>query len=169
MKRRFFLAAGLALALATPRPAPAQSSGFTGAYRLTVTFGPACRASIASVSVSLLATETPIAGGTEIDARPVLAAETALGEVTLRRTGSAVHGPFGTRGTRGDREPVTSREGHRLLAWLVLDGTVTTGAGRPQARGSSFGFLSVGRPSEDYPSSLASCTVSDHTWALEPE
>jgi hypothetical protein len=169
MRSRWLVAGWLALAVATPRLAPAQSSGFTGAYRLTVTFGPACRASIPSVSLSLQAAEQPVAAGTEVDARPALAGEAALGEVTLLRAGTAVHGPFGTRGTRGDREFVTSREGHLFLAWLVLDGTVTTGSGRPLARGSAFGFVSAGRSSEGYPSSLASCTVADYTWALDPE
>ena len=46
---------------------------------------------------------------------------------------------------------------------------MTSGTGRPSARGSGFGFVSAGRPGEDYPSSLASCTVTDYTWALEPQ
>jgi hypothetical protein len=119
--------------------------------------------------VSLFVTEAAVARGTEIDGRPALAGETPYAEITLLHTGSTVHGPFGTRGTRTDREPITSREGYLFLAWLVLDGTVTSGTGRLRAQGTSFGFVSAGRPGEDYPSSLASCTATDTTWALEPQ
>ena len=102
-----------------------------------------------------------MARGTEIDGRPALAGETPYAEITLLRTGATVHGPIGTRGTRTDREPITSLEGHLFLAWLVLDGTVTSGTGRLRAQGTSFGFVAAGRPGEDYPSSLASCTATD--------
>ena len=169
MRRTPLVAAGLAIALASAPPCFAQATSFTGAYRFTITFGPACRAGVASLSASLLVTEAAASRDTEIDGRPALADESPYAELTLLRTGSTVHGPFGTRGTRTDREPITSREGHLFLAWLVLDGAVTSGAGRPQARGSAFGFVSAGRPGEDYPSSLASCTVTDYTWVLEPQ
>ena len=169
MRRIPLVAAGLAIALASAPPSFAQATTFTGAYRLTITFGPACRAGIASLSALLLVTEVALSRGSEVDGRPALADESPYAELTLLRTGSTVHGPFGTRGTRTDREPITSREGHFFLAWLVLDGTVTSGTGRPQARGSGFGFVTAGRPGEDYPSSLASCTVTDYTWALEPQ
>jgi hypothetical protein len=163
------VAAGLGIALASAPPSSAQATGFAGAYRLTITFGPACRAGIASLSASLLVTEAAVSQGSEVDARPALASESPYAELTLLRTGSSLHGPFGTRGTRTDREPIASREGYLFLSWLVLEGTVTSGTGRPQARGSAFGFVSAGRAGEDYPSSLASCTVTDHTWVLEPE
>jgi len=163
------VAAGLVIALASAPSSSAQTTAFTGAYRLTLTFGPSCRAGIASLSASLFVTEAAVARGTEIDGRPALAGETPYAEITLLRTGSTVHGPFGTRGTRTDREPITSREGYLFLAWLVLDGTVTSGTGRLRAQGTSFGFVSAGRPGEDYPSSLASCTATDTTWALEPQ
>lgn len=169
MKRIPLVTAGLAIALASAPPSFAQATTFTGAYRLTITFGPACRAGIASLSALLLVTEVALSRGSEVDGRPALADESPYAELTLLRTGSTVHGPFGTRGTRTDREPITSREGHFFLAWLVLDGTVTSGTGRPQARGSAFGFVSAGRAGEDYPSSLASCTVTDYTWVLEPQ
>ena len=169
MRRTPVVVAGLAIALASAPPSSAQTSGFSGAYRLTITFGTACRASIASVSTSLSVSEAAASRGSEIDGRPALADESPYAEITLLRTGSTVHGPFGTRGTRTDREPITSREGYLFLAWLVLEGTVTSGTGRPQARGSGFGFVSACRPGEDYPSSLASCTVTDYTWALEPQ
>lgn len=169
MRKTRVLAAALAIALASAAPSSAQTSGFTGAYRLTLTFGPSCRAAIPSLSVSLFVTEAAVARGTEIDGRPALAGETPYAEITLLRTGSTVHGPIGTRGTRTDREPITSLEGHLFLAWLVLDGTVTSGTGRLRAQGTSFGFVSAGRPGEDYPSSLASCTATDTTWALEPQ
>jgi hypothetical protein len=163
------VAAGLALALASAPPSSAQATSFAGAYRLTITFGPACRAGIASVSASLLVAEAAVSRGSEVDGRPALADESPYAEITLLRTGSILHGPFGTRGTRTDREPITSREGYLFQSWLVLEGTVTSGSGRPQARGSAFGFVSAGRAGEDYPSSLASCTVTDYTWVLEPE
>jgi hypothetical protein len=169
MRRIPLVTAGLAIALASAPPSFAQATTFTGAYRLTITFGPACRAGIASLSALLLVTEVALSRGSEVDGRPALADESPYAELTLLRTGSTVHGPFGTRGTRTDREPITSREGHFFLAWLVLDGTVTSGTGRPQARGSAFGFVSAGRAGEDYPSSLASCTVTDYTWVLEPQ
>ena len=169
MRKAPVAAAGLAIALAAAPPSSAQAPGFTGAYRLTITFGAACRASIASLSTSLQVSEAAVSRGSEIDGRPALAGDTPYAEVTLLRTGSTVHGPFGTRGTRTDREPITSLEGYLFLAWLVLDGTVTSGTGRPLARGAGVGFVSAGRPGEDYPSSLASCTVTDYTWALEPQ
>ena len=169
MGRTPLVAAGLAIALASAAPSSAQTTGFTGAYRLTLTFGPSCHAAVASLSASLFVTEAAVARGTEIDGRPALAGETPYAEITLLRTGSTVHGPIGTRGTRTDREPITSLEGHLFLAWLVLDGTVTSGTGRLRAQGTSFGFVSAGRPGEDYPSSLANCTATDTTWALEPQ
>jgi len=163
------VAAALAIALASAPPSSAQTSGFSGAYRLTITFGAACHASITSLSTSLQVSEAAVSRGSEIDGRPTLADETPYAEITLLRTGSTVHGPFGTRGTRGDREFITSQQGHLFLSWLMLDGTVVAGTGRPIARGSGFGFVSAGRPGEDYPSSLVSCTVTDYTWALEPQ
>jgi hypothetical protein len=167
--RKTPVAAALAVALVSAVPSSAQTSGFNGAYRLTITFGAACRATIASLSTSLQVSEAAVSRGSEIDGRPALADDTAYAEITLLRTGSTVHGPFGTQGTRTDREPVTSLQGYLFVAWLVLDGTVTSGTGRPTARGAGFGFVSAGRPGEDYPSSLASCTVTDYTWALEPQ
>jgi len=169
MGRIFLVTAGLAITLASAPPSFAQATTSTCAYRFTITFGPACRAGIASLSASLLVTEAAVSRGSEVDGRPALADESPYAELTLLRTGSIVHGPFGTKGTRADRESITSWEGHLFLAWLVLDGTVTSGAGRPQARGSAFGLVSAGRAGEDYPSSLASCTVTDYTWVLEPQ
>jgi len=163
------MAAGLAIVLASAAPSAAQTSSFSGAYRLTLTFGATCHASIASLSTSFSISEAAVARGSEIDGRPTLADDTPYAEVTLLRTGSTLHGPFGTRGARADREFITSLQGHLFLAWLVLDGTVTSGAGRPSARGSGFGFVSAGSPGEDYPSSLASCTATDYTWTLEPQ
>jgi hypothetical protein len=167
MRKTPLAAAGLAIALLSAPPSSAQT--FTGAYRLTITFGAACRAGIASLSTPFSVSEAAVSRGSEIDGRPTLADDTSHAEVTLLRTGTTVHGPFGTRGARGDRDFITSLEGHLFLAWLVLDGTVTSGTGRPSARGSGFGFVSAGRPGEGYPSSLASCTVTDYTWALEPQ
>jgi hypothetical protein len=169
MRKTPVVAAALAIALTSAAPSSAQTSGFNGAYRLTITFGAACRASIASLSTSLQVSEAAVSRGSEIDGRPAVAGETPYAEITLLRTGSTVHGPFGTRGTRTDREPITSLQGHLFLAWLVLDGTVTSGTGRLRAQGTGFGFVSAGHPGEDYPSSLASCTVTDYTWALEPQ
>jgi hypothetical protein len=159
---------GLAMAVLFVPPSFGQTS-FTGTYRLTLTFGAACRASIPSLSASLAMSETTVSRGSEIDGRPTLADDTMSAEVTLLRTGQALHGPFGTRGARGDRDFIASQQGYLFLSWLILDGTVTSGSGRPSARGSGFGFVSAGRPGEDYPSSLASCTVTDYTWALEPQ
>jgi hypothetical protein len=168
MRKTPVVLAGLAIAVAFAPPSSAQTS-FTGAYRLTITFGAACRASIPSLSTSLSMSEVAVSRGSEIDGRPTIADETPYAEITLLRTGSTVHGPFGTRGARGDRDFITSQQGHLFLSWLVLDGNVVAGTGRPIARGSGFGLISAGRPGEDYPSSLVSCTVTDYTWALEPQ
>jgi hypothetical protein len=168
MRKLLSVGAGLATALLLAAPSFAQTT-FTGTYRLTVTFGAACRASIPSLSASFTMSETSVSRGTEIDGRPTLADDHQFAEVTLLRTGQSLHGPFGTRGARGDRDFISSLQGYLFLSWLVLDGTVTSGSGRPSARGSGFGFVSAGRPGEDYPSSLASCTVTDYTWALEPQ
>jgi hypothetical protein len=167
MKSTPLVVAGLAIALLSAPPSSAQT--FTGAYRLTLTFGPACRASIPSLSTSFTMSETAVSQGSEVDGRPTLADDTQSAEVTLLRTGQTLHGPFGTRGARGDRDFITSLQGYLFLSWLMLDGTVTSGTGRPSARGSGFGLVSAGRPGEGYPSSLASCTVTDYTWALEPQ
>jgi hypothetical protein len=168
MKKTPVVLAGLAIALSCAAPSSAQTS-FAGAYRLTITFGAACHAGIPSLSTLMSVSEAAVSRGSEIDGRPTIPEETQSGEITLLRTGTTVHGPFGTRGARGDREFITSQQGYLFLSWLVLDGTVTSGSGRPSARGSGFGFVSAGRPGEDYPGSLASCTVTDYTWALDPE
>jgi hypothetical protein len=169
MRKTPVVVAGLAIALAFAPPSSAQTSPFTGVYRLTITFGTACHASIASLSTSFNISEAAVSRGSEIDGRPALADDTQYAEITLLRTGSTVHGPFGTRGARGDRVFINSLQGPLFLAWLVLDGTVVAGTGRPIARGSGFGLVSAGQPGEDYPSSLVSCTVTDYTWALEPQ
>jgi hypothetical protein len=167
MRKPTVVLAGLAIALCAP-PSFGQTT-FTGAYRLTLTFGAACHAGIPSLSTAFTLSEAAVSRGSEIDGRPTLADDTQSAEVTLLRTGSTLHGPFGTRGARGDRDFISSQQGYLFLSWLVLDGTVTSGTGRPSARGSGFGFVSAGRPGEDYPSSLVSCTVADYTWALEPQ
>lgn len=169
MRRALVVASGFVVAFASAPPASAQTSTFTGAYRLTVTFGAACHASVASLSASFSVSEAAVSRGSEIVGRPALADDTPYAEITILRTGSTVHGPFGTQGARADRAFITSLQGPLFLAWLVLDGTVVSGTGRPIARGSAFGFVSAGPPGEDYPSSLASCTVTDYTWALEPQ
>ena len=168
MRKARFLLAGLATALLFATPSFAQTT-FTGTYRLTITFGAACRASIPSLSASFTMSETAVSRGTEIDGRPTLAGDNQSAEITLLRTARPSTGPSGPAGRAGDRDFISSLQGYLFLSWLVLDGTVTSGTGRPSARGSAFGFVSAGRPGEDYPSSLASCTVTDYTWALEPQ
>jgi hypothetical protein len=150
-------------------PAGAQTAVFDGAYKLTLTFGATCQARIPSVSVALLLRESAVAQGSEVTGRPTRPDETPVAQITLLRSGTAVHGPFSTQGGLTQREPITSGEGWFFMPWLVLDGTVTTPADRPQARGTAFGFLAAGSPEEDYPSSLASCTGRDFSWALDPQ
>jgi hypothetical protein len=160
------VALGGALAAA---PAGAQTAGFEGAYKLTLTFGATCQARIPSVSVALLLRESAVAQGSEVTGRPTRSDQASVAGITLLRSGAAVHGPFSTQGSLAEREPITSGEGWFFMPWLVLDGTVTTTAGRAQARGTAFGFLAAGHPGEDYPSSLARCTGTDFSWALDPQ
>jgi hypothetical protein len=156
-----------AVALAAA-PAGAQTTRFDGAYRLTLTFGASCQARIPSVSIALSLHESAVAQGSEVTGRRT-PDETPVAQITLLRSGAAVHGPFSTQGGLTQREPVPSGEGWSFMPWLVLDGTVTTTADRPQARGTAFGFLAAGHPEEDYPSSLGSCTGTDFSWALDPQ
>ena len=101
------VAAGLALALAAAPPSSAQAPAFTGAYRLTLTFGAACRASIASLSTSFAVSEATVSRGSEIDGRPALADDTPYAEVTLLRTGRPSTGPSapGARGRTASPSP----------------------------------------------------------------
>lgn len=150
-------------------PAAAQTASFDGAYRLTLTFGATCQARIPSVSVALTLREAVVARGSEVTGRPARPDEAPVVQITLLRSGAAVHGPFSARGGLTERDEITSSEGWLFIPWLMLDGTVTTTADRPQARGSAFGFLAAGEPEEDYPSSLARCTGTDFSWALDPQ
>jgi hypothetical protein len=149
------------------RPAHAQSA-FTGNYRLTLTFGPACSASVRSVSVFLAVAEKAVTRGSEVEGRPAIPDETAAAALTVQRVGSALHGPFATLGTRSDRTPITTIEGYFTGPWLILDGTVTAGTGRPSARGTAAGLLQVGRPTDEYPDTLGACSAGDHSWTLDP-
>ncbi len=153
---------------AAPPARPQTASAFTGNYRLTLTFGAACTARVRSVSVFLAVTEKAITRGSEVDGRPAIADETGAAEVTLQRVGAALHGPFATLGSRAEREPITSVEGYWTGLWLVLDGTVTSGSGRPSARGTAVGLLEAGRPEDDSSDSLGSCTAADHSWYPRP-
>jgi hypothetical protein len=149
-------------------PASSEGAGFEGAYKLTLTFGASCQTRIPSVWISLTLHESAVAQGSEVAGRPARADENPA-EITLLRSGTTVHGPFSTQGGLTQRQPITSGEGWLFMPWLVLDGTVTTTGDRPQARGSAFGFLAAGQPDEDYPSSLARCTATDFSWALDPQ
>lgn len=161
-------AALVVLAAGAPPARPQSASAFTGSYRLTLTFGSACTTRVRSVSVFLVLAEKAITRGSEVDGRPAVADETAAAEVTMQRVGSALHGPFATRGSRSDRQPITTVEGYLTGLWLVLDGTVTSGSGRPSARGTAVGLLEAGRPEDDSPDTLGSCTAADHSWTLDP-
>jgi hypothetical protein len=150
-------------------PASSQTTSFAGRYTLRLTFGPACRAGVGAVSVLLNLTEATVAGGTELDGRPTPPDEVKVAQLSALRSAGRLHGPFATLGSRSAREPITTDEGLLLSPWLMLDGTVTTGSGRPTARGSAIGFVALGRADEDVPSSLANCTASDFTWTLDPQ
>ncbi len=160
-------AVGLAGALAAP--AQAQTAVFEGAYKLTLSFGSSCQARIPSVSIALTVHESTVTRGSEVTGRPARSDEAPVAEITLMRAGSSVHGPFSARGGLEDRDEITSGEGWLFIPWLMLDGSVTAGADRPQARGTAFGFLAAGGPEEDYPSSLGRCTGTDFSWALDPQ
>ena len=169
MRRAAVAAATLAaLAAFAPTARPQSASAFTGNYRLTLTFGPTCTARVRAVSVFLVVAEKAIARGSEVDGRPAIADEAAVAEVTMQRVGSTLHGPLATLGGRSDRQPITTVEGYFTGLWLVLDGTVNAGSGRPSARGTATGLLEVGLPEDDSPDTLGSCTAADHTWSLDP-
>jgi hypothetical protein len=150
-------------------PADSEGAGFDGAYKLTLTFGASCQTRVPSVSIVLTLRESAVAQGSEVTGRPTRADDSAVAGITLLHAGTVVHGPFSTQGGLTQRAPITSGEGWLFMPWLVLDGTVTTTADRPQARGTAFGFLAAGEPDEDYPSSLARCTATDFSWALDPQ
>ena len=170
MRRAAAVAAAALLVLAAfaPPARPQSASTFTGNYRLTLTFGPTCTARVRAVSVFLVLAEKAVTGGSELDGRPAIADETGAAEVTLQRVGAALHGPFATLGSRAEREPITSVEGYWTGLWLVLDGKVTSGSGRPSARGTAVGLLEAGRPEDDSSDSLGSCTAADHSFTLDP-
>jgi hypothetical protein len=162
-------AAALGLAAGLAGPARAQSAAsFAGDYRLTLTFGSGCATSVRSLSVFFVVVEKPVSAGTEVDGRPATADERAAAEVTLHRVGSALHGPLATLGSRSDRQPVTTVEGYLTGLWLVLDGLVSAGSGRPSAKGTATGLLEAGRATDDSPDTLGACTATDHSWTLEP-
>jgi len=161
-------AALVALASTAPPAHPQSASAFTGSYRLTLTFGPTCTATVRSVSVFVAMGERSLGRGSEVDGRPAGASEVRAAEVTMQRVGSALHGPFATLGSRYEREAITTVEGHLTGPWLVLDGTVNTGSGRPSARGTAAGLLQAGRVADDSPDTLGSCFAADHSWTLEP-
>lgn len=150
-------------------PAEAQTSGFTGRYALKITFGASCRAGVVGVTVPLSFSQSAVAAGAEIDGRPIEPSETGVAQATFLYAAAKLHGAFASVGSRAAREPISTAEGLLLSPWLMLDGTVTTGSGRPQAKGTAFGFTAVGRVGEDPPSSLASCTGSDFSWTLDPQ
>ena len=170
MRRAAAVAAAALLVLAAfaPPARPQSASTFTGNYRLTLTFGPTCTARVRAVSVFVVLAEKAVTGGSEVDGRPAMADEAAAAEVTMRRVGATLHGPFATLGSRAEREPITSVEGYWTGLWLVLDGTVTSGSGRPSARGTAVGLLEAGRPEDDSSDSLGSCTAADHSFTLDP-
>jgi hypothetical protein len=123
---------------------------------------------VRSVSVFLVLAEKPVTRGSEVDGRPAIADERAVAELTVQRVGSKLHGPLATLGSRSAREPITTIEGYFTGLWLVLDGTVSAGSGRPSARGAATGLLEVGRPEDESPDTLGSCSATDHTWSLDP-
>lgn len=157
-----------ALALA-PTSVRGQASGFTGRYALKITFGASCHAGVVGVTVPLGFSQTAGATGAEIDGRPLQSSEADVAQALMLYASGKLHGPFSTLGSRTSREPITTTEGLLLLPWLMLDGTVTSGSGRPSAKGTGFGWAAVGRVDEDPPSSLANCTASDFSWTLDPQ
>jgi hypothetical protein len=159
-------AALVALAAATPEAHSQSTPAFAGNYRLTLTFGPTCVTSVRSVSFYFVLGESAITGGSEVGGRPAIADETGAAEMTLHRVGGAVHGPLATRGSRAEREPITTIEGYLSGLWLVLDGTLTTGSGRPSARGTAAGLLEAG--DDGFSDTLGTCTAADHAWSLDP-
>lgn len=162
-------AAALGLAAGRAEPARAQSTGsFAGNYRLTLTFGGGCSTSVRSLSIFFVVAEKAVASGSEVDGRPAAADEIAAAEVTLHRVGSVLHGPLATVGSRSDRQPITTVEGHLTGLWLVLDGSVTAGSGRPSAKGTAAGLLEAGRSTDESPDTLGACTATDHSWTLDP-
>lgn len=162
-------AAALGLAAGLAEPARAQSAGsFAGNYRLTLTFGSGCSTSVRSLSIFFVVAEKAVASGTEVDGRPAVADENAAAEVVLHRVGSALHGPLATLGSRSDRQPITTVEGYLTGLWLVLDGSVNAGSGRPSAKGTAAGLLEAGRSTDESPDTLGACTATDHSWTLDP-
>jgi hypothetical protein len=162
------VAAALLVAL-SPGAARSQSApAFTGSYRLTLTFGPTCTSTVRSVSILLTLSENAITGGSEVEGHPVRPDETPVAQAILHRVGTTLHGPLATLGSRADREPITSVEGYLTALWLILDGTVTSGSGRPSARGTGTGLLEAGRAEDGVSDSLGTCTAADHSWTLDP-
>jgi len=161
--------AALAVLAASATPArPQSTSPFVGNYRLTLSFAPSCTAAVRSVAVFLVLGERTAARGSEVGGRPAAANEVRVAELAMQRVGSALHGPFATVGSRAEREPITTVEGYLTGLWLVLDGTVNAGSGRPSARGTAAGLLEAGRAEDDSPDTLGVCTAADHAWTLEP-
>lgn len=145
---------------------------FSGRYRLTLTFGPACTAQVRTVSLPLTLSEAAASDATEVSGTgssidPQRGTSLESIQLLLLHQRSALHGPYSTYGGFDDRWAVRTNEGYLVAPWLMLDGTVTAGSGRPQARGTGAGVLQVGRTSDD--SSLGYCSANNHTWALDPQ
>lgn len=164
---RGLLAAGAAfLLLAAASPAGAQSSSFSGTYRLTLTFAPACNVVVRSVSVDMSVSEAVVTAGSEVTGRPARPDEADVAKfVLLRKTGS-LHGAIATFSFGGPREPITTTNGLLTVFRLMMDGVPGTSSGRPSASGSAFGELSVGQG--DAWDSLGYCDSTGHTWSLDP-
>ena len=161
-------AVALAGALAAA-PAAAQTTGFDGVYTLTLTFGASCQARIPSVSIALSRARVGGRAGQRGRGSPHAVRRDPCRPDHAPALGHGRARSLLARGGLTERDEITSGEGWLFIPWLVLDGTVTTTADRPQARGTAFGFLAAGQPEEDYPSSLARCTGTDFSWALDPQ
>ena len=173
------VAAAAALALLPPsraRPAggPPRASGtgpaFSGRYKLVLSFGPGCPASVQVGPLSVLTdlVEASVTAGSEVagqSASPKEKPEDA--RFVLLRQSDKLHGAFGVK-----EEPFLgfrTLEGYRVWMRIMADGTATTSSGLARGGGTAFGEIDLSRPADADLDTVGYCVALDHTWSLEPE
>lgn len=175
-----FACLAAALALALPSPTGAQSPGeppraraapaFAGRYKLVLTVGRGCPASVQVGPLSVLVdvAEAAVTAGSEVSGVSASASEKPEDiRFVLQRQSDKLHGPFGGR----DAPFVGFRtlEGYRVWMQLMGDGSATTASGRAAGSGTAFGEIDLSRPGDADLDTVGYCAGAlDHTWSLEP-
>lgn len=154
---------------ADDRVVGAAAPAFSGRYKLVLTFGRGCGATVQVGPQSVLVdvAEAPVAAGSEASGRSISPSEAPEDiRFVLLRQGDRLHGPFGAK----DEAFVGFRtlEGYRVWMQIMADGTATTASGRAAASGSALGEIDLSRPGDADLDTVGYCQALDHAWSLEP-